>query len=398
MKKIYDVAVIGGGIIGLSTAYYLAKEGKKVVLIEKNEIGSGASGSCDDMILFQSKKPGILLELAFESLEMYKRLSKELDVDIHFENRGGMILIEDQRHLEVMEEFVQKQRNCGLEVEIIDKKDVLKKQPYIKKGVIASTYSSKDAQVNPLNVMRGFVSSGVSLGLEIKKHVVIKDIKQKKDYWKILFDDGRWIESEKIVNAAGAWASDIGKMIGIDIPIKPKKGQIAVTEQIPRIGETNVWSAEYIVAKLRPELAKNKDDLHNKLGIGFAFSQCSDGNYLIGSTREYVGFDKTTNYEALKIMINQAIKFFPILKHAHIIRSFGGLRPASADGKAIISEVKNRKGFYIAAGHEGDGIALAPITGKLIADMISNRNIYYDMNALSLRRFEQKEGAKNASA
>ncbi|HZK60678.1 MAG TPA: FAD-dependent oxidoreductase [Anaerovoracaceae bacterium] len=392
MKKTYDVAVVGGGIIGLSTAYFLAKEGKKIILIEKNEIGSGASGSCDDMILFQSKNPGILLEMSFESLNMYKGLSKELNADLHFENRGGMILIENQQNLEVMEDFVKKQKKYGLEVEIIDKKDMLKKQPHIKEGIIASTYCTKDAQVDPMRVMSGFVSQCIRLGVEIIKHVVITNIEQKKDYWKLLLSDGQSIEAEKVVNAAGAWAPEIGKMIGIDIPIEPKKGQIVVTEQIPRIGETNVWSAEYIVAKLRPELTIKKDECYDKLGVGFAFSQCSDGNCLIGSTREHVGFDKTTNYEALKIIINQAAKFFPILRHVHIIRSFAGFRPASADGKAIISEVENRKGFYIAAGHEGDGIALAPITGKLIADMISSRKIYYDMNELSLGRFEQKGG------
>ena len=394
INRTFDASVIGGGIIGLSTAYFLLKRNKKVILIEKNEIGSGASGACDDMILLQSKNPGISLELALESLELYKSLISELTVDIEFENRGGMILIEDQQQLAVMDEFVEKQKKFGLKVEIIDKQQVHKKQPYVNDTVIASTYSETDAQVNPLKVMRGFLSKGSEMGLEIKKNTIIRRIDEKSDHWRITFNDGKYIETEKIVNAAGAWASEIGDIVGVQIPILPKKGQIAVTEQVPKIGDTNVWSAEYIVAKLKPELAKKENVLNQKYGIGFAFTQSSNGNYLIGSTREHAGFNKETNYDALKIMINQAMHFFPILKNVHIIRSFAGIRPASADGKPIIGEVEGKKGFYMAAGHEGDGIALAPITGKLIADLMDVKSIHYNIQELNLKRFRHERKVK----
>lgn len=390
MHKAFDVAVIGGGIIGLSTAYYLLKSGKRVLMVEKEQFGAGASGACDDMILLQSKKPGISLQLALESIEMYKHLSKELDMNVEFESKGGMILIENAKELAVMEEFVEQQKLYGLNVSIIDKNEVMKRQPHVKDGIIASTYSNKDSQVNPLKVMRGFLKNNNKLGIVSIKGAVIKEISPFKDYWKLSFDNGETVETQCIVNAAGAWSPQIGKMIGIDIPIVPKKGQIVVTEQIPPIGETNVWSAEYIVSKLQPELNKKNDDIHSKLGIGFAFSQTSDGNYLIGSTRENAGFDRETNLTALNILVDQAVRFFPIMKNVNIIRSFAGLRPASEDGKPIIGEVESRKGFYIASGHEGDGIALAPITGKLISDMINGIHVPYNMEELNIKRFEQR--------
>lgn len=398
MQKTYDVLVIGGGIIGLSTAYYLLTTGKKVLLVEKNHIGSGASGACDDMILLQSKKPGILLEMAMESLEMYKGLSQELNQDIEFESRGGMILIEDYKQLAIMEDYVKQQRSLGLDVHIVDRQEVAKKQPYVRDGIIASTYSDKDSQVNPLKVMKAFMNKGRSLGLDIKKGFSISSIEHKSDYWKVYFEDKSFVESQYVVNAAGAWAPQIGRMLGIDIPIEPKKGQVAVTEQVPQLGETNVWSAEYIVSKLKPELAKKKSDLYSKYGIGFAFTQTSDGNYLIGSTRENAGFNRDTTFEALNIIVHQAVKFFPILRNVNIIRSFAGFRPASIDGKAIIGEVEDKKGFFIAAGHEGDGIALAPITGKIISDLINGKKVNYNMEELNLKRFGQQEERKEVSA
>lgn len=104
-----------------------------------------------------------------------------------------------------------------------------------------------------------------------------------------------------------------------------------------------------------------------------------------------MGFDKSTTYEALTMIMHEALRLFPILKNVHMIRSFAGLRPASEDGKAIVGEVDGKKGFYIAAGHEGDGIALAPITGKIVASMICGEKVFYPMEELSLNRFKSQK-------
>lgn len=385
MKK-YDVVILGGGIIGLSCAYYLTLENKKVALVEKNQIGSGASGSCDDMILLQSKKPGKNLELAIESLKLYKELVKKLNYDIGFHNRGGMILIDKEEHLSFMEDYVSKQKDYGLDIELIDKKTVKKYHPFVKENIVASTHGTEDSQVNPLFTMRAFMSNAISAGMDVYKETEVVELNKKSSFWQLRLSTGTEIETENVINAAGAWAADVGKLIGIDIPITSKKGQIAVTENIPQLGRENIWSAEYIISKLNPELVKSSD-IHKELGIGLSMSQTSDGNYLIGSTREPGNYNKNTDYEAIKILVNQAVDFFPILKNIHIIRTFAGFRPACVDGKPIISEVKGNEGFYIAAGHEGDGIAMAPITGKLISQMICGKKTLLDINELSFERF-----------
>lgn len=388
MKNTFDVVVIGGGIIGLSSAYYLLSSGKNVALLEKNHIGSGASGACDDMILLQSKKPGVLLEMAMESLSLYKQLAHDLRIDLEFENRGGMILIEDQQQLDIMEAYVQKQRAYGLDVHLIEKQEVKKKHPFVTETVIASTFSKQDSQVNPLKAMRGFLGRGLEMGLELRKNTSITALNKHNGCWKIECDEGSPIETQYIVNAAGAWAADIGKLIDIDIPITPQKGQIVVTEKVPRLGKENIWSAEYIVSKLHPEMMQTRDELIRKLGVGFAFGQSLEGNYLIGSTRENGIFEKQTDFVALNVLIKQAVKFFPVLKNINVIRCFAGFRPATPDGKAIIGEVEDREGFYIAAGHGGDGIALAPITGALIAKLINGEDAGFDLREVSFQRFQ----------
>lgn len=387
MKK-YDVVILGGGITGLSCAYYLTLKNKNIALVEKNQIGSGASGSCDDMILLQSKKPGKNLELAVESLKLYRDLAANINYDIGFHNRGGMILIDKEEHMAFMEDYVSKQKDYGLNIELIDKKSVKKRHPFVKDNIVASTYGTEDSQVNPLFTMRAFLGNAVKAGMDLYKGTEVIEFNKKSSYWQLRLSNGAEIETETIVNAAGAWASNIGKLIDIDIPITSKKGQIAVTENIPQLGRENIWSAEYIISKLNPELV-NSSEKHKELGIGLSMSQTSDGNYLIGSTREKGNFNKGTDTEVIKILVNQAIDFFPVLKNIHIIRTFAGFRPACADGKPIISEVKGYEGFYIAAGHEGDGIAMAPVTGKLISQMICGEKTSIDIDELSLERFNQ---------
>ncbi len=387
MREHFDVIVIGGGIIGLSCAYYLTQEGKKTLLLEKGELGEGASTSCDDMIFLQSKKPGIMLTSALESLRMYEKLVADLPVDLEFESRGGMVLIESEAQLSHMQEFVRKQQALGLEVELLEQREVRKRNPLISSHVLASTYSSKDSQVNPLQVMRGFVKESTTQGLIIKRKSPVTSLESSGPFhWKVNTAGGDTYESEFVINAAGAWAPQIAALTDIKLPIRPKRGQIAVTEAIPALGKTNFWSADYIVMKLSPDFAKERDPLLNSLGIGLSMSQAQSGNYFLGGTREYVGFDKVVTRTALRLILKEAVRFFPALEKTHIIRTFSGFRPAPDDGKPFMGSVPSQPGLFIAAGHEGDGIALAPLTGYALTQMILNKPLSYDLTELSPAR------------
>lgn len=387
MSKHFDVIIVGGGIIGLSCAYYLTQENKKTLLLEKGDIGEGASTSCDDMIFLQSKKPGILLTIALESLDMYDKLALDLPVDIEFESRGGMVLIESEAQLSHMKDFVRQQQALGLEVELLDQKEVREQSPMVSSHVLASTYSSKDSQVNPLKVMRGLTKEATARGLIIKRNSPVVALESSHPFhWKVTTSGGKIYESEFVINAAGAWASSLAEMTGIKLPIRPKRGQIAVTEAVPPFGKTNYWSADYIVMKLNPDFAKERDPILNQLGVGLSMSQAESGNYFLGGTREYAGFDKTVTRVALQLILKEAVRFFPALERVNIIRTFSGFRPAPDDGKPFIGPVPSQPGLYIAAGHEGDGIALAPLTGYAIAQMILNKTLPYNLSELSPAR------------
>ncbi|MFA5570133.1 MAG: NAD(P)/FAD-dependent oxidoreductase [Sphaerochaetaceae bacterium] len=388
MSSSYDVVVIGGGIIGLSSGYYLTKRGKRVVVVDRGNFANGASGSCDDMILFQSKQPGINLELAFESLELYKSLVSELDDTLGFHSLGGMVLIENQKELEVMEDFVKQQQAYGLDVVILDQKETRKKQPFLSERFIASTYSPTDSQAYPFSVMYRLAQKGRDMGMEVVHNAPVVGIeKQGNGNFIVSTAQNLHFEAPVVVNAAGAWAKEVASLVEAHVPIEPKRGQVVITEKVPAVGEANLWTARYLVSKLKSGITLESTEEELRLGLGFAFTRTEGDSYLIGSTRENVGFDTRTTMDGIRAVVNQATSIVPVMKEVNMIRVMAGLRPATPDGKMLLGEHDGIEGFYTAAGHEGDGISLAPITGKLLSEMIVDQKVEKRLSELSPNRF-----------
>ncbi len=384
-----DIIVIGGGVIGTSIAYNLSKEGKKVTLIEKDDHARGASGSSDQLVLMQSKKPGVHLALALESLKMYKTLEEELGEPIHFRQLGGLILIENEDEMKLMEEFVERQRKTGLDVSIISLEEINKLQEGIAQDIIGATYSPMDAEVDPIALNVAFAKAAKREGAEILLGTEVTDI---------LVEDGRVIGVETdngsyhapvVINAAGVWAPLLAQKVGFDTPIKPRRGQICITDEVDYFVHMPVLSAKYIMAKHNPDLLKDAPEVVSRLGIGLALSQSPKGNIMFGATREFVGYDKGVTYEGISEVVKNAARYFPKLKDMSIIRTMGGMRPFTPDGLPLIGWTEGIEGFFMAAGHEGDGIALAPVTGRVVSDIILKGETFVDMSGFDPNRFNK---------
>lgn len=389
--KSTDVVVIGGGVIGCSVAYHLVKRGIDVTIVERDDIASGTSGACDKAVLLQSKNPGLHLEMALESVKLFPQLQRDLDTDIEFKNNGGMIVIKTQEQWQVMQGFVERQKKVGLRVELLGREQALQRQPAFAQDIVGSTYSPMDGEVNPINLTLGFFRGAKKYGAKPLLSTEVRGIKVEKGRVSSVLTTGEEILTRFVVNACGVYAPVIGRMVGIDIPIIPRRGQIIVTEPVPPLIHGDVNCARYITAKFKPELLGN--DENARLGIGLSLGQTENGNLLIGGTREFVGYDRRTTHRALRAILKHAVSLVPALKDISIIRSFAGLRPYTPDGLPILGEVENLKGFIMAAGHEGDGIALSAVTGKIISEIIADgrTSLNIDMGKLSLSRFKEED-------
>lgn len=383
-----DVVIIGGGVIGTSIAYYLTQRGIKPTLLEARDICAGTSGACDKAISMQSKNPGLHLELALESSAMFTGLADELDADIEYCRCGGMIAIENAGQMAIMEKFVERQKSHGLPVEIIGIEDARRRQPALAPHLLGSTYSPADAEVSPLKLTYAFARAAGRGGAVLRTGTQAKSLLVDGGRVTGVATDAGNLNAAIVVNATGVFAPAIGRMIGLEIPIKPRRGQIIVTEAMPPLIHGELWSARYIVAKYNPELIRQEDPLAADLGVGLSIGQTREGTLLIGGTREFAGYDPITTPEGINTILRHAVNVLPVLSKVHVIRSFAGLRPYTPDGMPILGPVEGLRGLVMAAGHEGDGIALAPITGKLIAEYIVSGTTSPPLDKLNISRFK----------
>lgn len=384
-----DAVVIGGGVIGTSVAYYLAKNGVNVILAEAGRIGSGSSSGCDGFVIMQSKSPGPHLNMALASEVMYRTLPEELEWDIEYEHCGGMIIIEREEELAAMKQFMEKQRLIGLEVDLLSGDEARKLEPALAAHIVGATISERDAQVNPMQLTLGYAQAAKRKGAIISVNTPVTEILTDSDNRVTgVVAGGERILAGCVACCTGIYTPKLLAPMGIDIPIKPRRGQMLVTEPVEPLVKHVMLCARYIAAKYHPALLEGAQDDAMRLGVGLALEQTRSGGFLIGSTREFVGFDRNNTALGTKTIAAHACRIVPGLRNIRVVRTFAGLRPYTPDGKAFMGKIPRYKGLYIAAGHEGDGIAYSPITGKTMADLITTGKTDIDLAPFETARFE----------
>lgn len=384
-----QIAVIGGGIIGAAITYYLAKAGADVVLVERGDVGSGSSTACSGAISMQTKGAGDKLKFAMESREMYQTLGAELGEDLEYEHEGCMIIAETPEELEYIRNLSRKQCEAGLDVSLLDRDELKEQQPSLSEGVIGSTFCPLDGSVNPLKVTFAFVRAARKAGARLHTFTHVNNIKVVNGQVCAVMTDRGAMNVEMVINAAGVWAPEIGKMVGLDIPILPRRGIMVVTEIISPMIQGSITSAKYLMSKYGKSHGSGAGGTGTDIPGGLVIRHTKSGNLLFGSSREFVDFNRNTTWRGTIQIVQEAARILPGLRNVNVIRTFAGLRPYTPDGLPILGIVPHPRGFIMAAGHEGDGISLAPITGKVIADLVFRGESSGMLKHLSIERFKR---------
>lgn len=391
-----DLAVIGCGIIGASCAYHAAGRGLSVAMVDARMPAAGTSGACDGYVAISSKKPGLMMALAAESKRLYPEVVAALRLDPEYDLAGGLLICEDEATREAVAPQVAALHEAGVAMPYREGAALRALEPHLAPWISGGYEIPGEAIVNPYLMTLGLVDGAVERGARTFWNAAPVGFEREADrITAVDLPGGRRIRAEQFVFSAGVWSQQLGAMVGIELPVVPRRGELVVSERGARLARRYLQSGKYIAAKANPALADSDDPLA-RLGHGFCMEVNAQGQCIIGSTRAFVGYDRRTTPEGLAAIVREAVRRVPALARVRMLRSFAGLRPYVPDGKPIIGRSGAVPNLIVATGHEGDGICLSQVTGAMVADLATGAAARLDISSLGPDRFAR--GAAGAAA
>ncbi len=374
-----DVAVVGGGIVGLSSAYYLGRAGHAVTVYEKGSLGHGSTERSAGGIRRQFSTP-VNVELSQASLEVWKDFEAQFGEDIDFRRSGYLFLARDDRTAASFEGTVEMHHDLGVPTELLDPEEAAAVCPELLTDRFQkATYLESDGFADPHLALQGFAQSLPAVGVDLRTHTAVQDILVDDDGVKGVVADGARHETDFVVDAAGPWAGQVAAMADIDLPVSPKRRRILVVDPEIQVPESVPLTIDLDTGSyFRPER-------EGAALVGGQFEHLDDPDADPDRYSEKVEMDYTI--EALDHAADVAGYFGP---ETGIKRGWAGLYAVTPDHHPIIEETV--PGFISALGFSGHGFQHAPATGQLVAELVSDgRASLVDIDQLGSDRFERGE-------
>ncbi|MEP6819218.1 MAG: glycine oxidase ThiO [bacterium] len=353
-----EVAIIGGGVIGLAVARSLALRGvRDVLLIERNSLGAEASGAAAGMLAPQAEanRAHEFFQLTCQSRDMYPAfaaaLLEETGIDIELETTGTLYLAFTPHDEDELQKRYAWQHEAGMPIEKLSAAAVRQLEPSINEDVRAALKFPLDTQVENRRLISALASANELLGVRMETGTAVKSLKIEREHVTGVETSRGFIATEAVVIAGGAWSSLLGapdKALP-NLRIKPVRGQMVCFEPKPQIARHVIYSPRGYVVPRR------------------------DGRLLAGSTTEHAGFEKQVTAAGVQSILSAALEISPRIATLPLTDSWAGLRPRAADTLPVLGPCAEIAGVYYATGHYRNGILLAPITGELIARAIVDK-------------------------
>lgn len=374
MGNTAEVVIIGGGIIGCASAYYLAKKGCSVIVLEGSDyIGNGGSSRNGGGVRQSGRDPRELPMVMWGIQNIWPTLSEELGVDVEYTQKGNLRLGKTEAHLKILQGLTDKAKACGLDVRMIDGDEVRQINPYLSEEVIGASWCPTDGHANPLTATLGYYKKARELGVRfISGEPVEKILKIKGKARKVVTPNNVY-EGEKILVAAGYESRKITESVGIDIPMQPLKMECLVTEAQPYMFDQMLGTAE----------------------ADFYGHQSKHGSFVFGGSTGLEAYNKD-NGKLISTSLGASctcrgiMKYFPALSDAKIVRAWTGYIDECADKIPVISPVEEVPGLYLACGFTGHGFGIAPGAAYNIAEMLTEGTPTVDMKEFRYDRFKAK--------
>ncbi len=374
-----EVLIIGGGLAGTATAYFLAREGVEVTLVERHDLNTQASGSNAGSLHAQIPHETFVTEgeswarafaptipLMLESINLWRRLGDELRADLEVALPGGLLLAETQAQMRDVARKALIERAHGLEIELLSAADLRRIAPYASERMIGAAYCPSEGKANPLKATPAFAAAARRQGTRIIANCTVAGLAAEDGGYRAETTIGP-IQARRLVNAAGAEAGRIAAMLGIDIRVDGHPLQVSVTEPAEPLVEHLVYFA----------------------GEKLTLKQAHNGSFLIGggwpakwSAR---GERLTVDRESLIANLRIACHVVPRLAAARLLRAWPAVVNGTPDWRPILGEVPGHPGFFINM-FPWMGFTAGPMSALLTAELVLGRRPSFDLSAFSLLR------------
>ncbi len=359
-----DVVIAGAGLVGLFAARYLLLEGLSVTICEAKYPGSGASGSSEGGILLQTKAEKNLLALTKQSLKIYEEISSTLHPDIEFRKKGSLVVAENEDEVGFVNDRVRFLAELGVVARYFEGSELRALEPCLGKGDIGASWCPEDASVNPLRLTVALCEQIRSLGGRILKNNPVQRVFSGRGENLQVVSRCETAFPGFFVNACGSWAGILAAGMGCHVPVFPQRGQILVTEPVEPLLKFVLISSSYLFSK------HAREKKNGNRSSGCVLDQTESGSILVGSSKEDKGYQSGVSQSVSVQLAGEALRRFPCLADVRVQRVFSGFRPVSKTGHPIVKVMEGFGNVIVATGHGGDGVALAPITGKQVTELV----------------------------
>ena len=375
MKRTAEVVIVGGGCMGASVAYHLARRGvTDVVLVERERmLGTGSTGRNAGGVRHQFSNEANI-RLSIESIDVLERFKDEVGADIDFRQDGYLFLLSTPASVEVFTANVMRQRGLGISVDWLDAAEAAALAPgLVTDDVIGATFCQRDGIADPNGVTMGFAKGAQAAGVTIVRETEVTSVLVESGRVTGVETTGGTIAAPVVVNAAGPHAGAIGRMAGLDVPVEPYRRHIFIAQPPPAAVPWNVPSSRIMVIDFDTTFYFHRE------GAGILFG--------MGDPNETPTFDLTVQWDFLEKVTPVATKRLPALADAPIAHAWAGLYEVTPDANPIIGAARDLPGFFLINGFSGHGFQHSPAAGRILADVITGRDPGMDLTPFALERF-----------
>jgi sarcosine oxidase subunit beta len=364
-----NIVIIGAGAIGCSIAYHLALRGARdVVVLEREMVGAGSTSKAAGGIRAQFGTR-VEIEFSLRSIEFFTRFEEEMGVPCDYRQEGYLILLSDEPDVARFRRNVDLQRSLGAEVSLVGPDDARAIVPDLRvDDILAAAWGPRDGYASPNDVVQAYAAQARARGVRILEGTPVEAIELSGDRVTAVVTPAGRIETPLVVNAAGPQASLVGRMVGLDLPVDPRRRHIFVTGEFSGVRHPmplviDRGSGFYCRSEQRQVLMSAGD---------------------VGATTE---FTATVDWSVLDQAIDKAVRRIPALEGASIHHAWAGLRPLTPDEHGILDWAPGVRGLYLAIGFCGHGFQHSPAAGQVVAEVLTGAPASIDIRDLGIGRF-----------